>query len=144
MNMLTVLVVAVVIGALVSIVWQLKAKKRDASSEYQNRDLEAQQRFEEMLQSGESLLAFCSNDTKSRYYFAVTDRRLFLETKNGVVELIHNQIRRIDFLTPDGSKLNRDRNGAMYIKIKADKTYSVFRYSEKFDEVISALERLGW
>ena len=144
MNMLTVLVVIGVIGALVSIVWQLRAQKRDASSEYQNRDLEAQQRFEGMLQAGESLLAFCSNDTKSRYYFAVTDRRLFLETKNGVVDLAHNQIRGIDFLTPNGRKLKSDRSGAMYIKIKAGKTYSVFRYSEKFDEIISALERLGW
>ncbi len=144
MNMLTVLVVIGVIGALVSIVWQLRAQKRDASSEYQNRDLEARQRFEGMLQAGESLLAFCSNDTKSRYYFAVTDRRLFLETKNGVVELTQNQIQRIDFLTINGHKLKSDRNGAMNIKIKAGKTYSIFRYSEKFEEVVSALEHLGW
>lgn len=144
MNMLTVLVVICVIAALVSVVWQLRAQKRDASSEYQNRDLEAQQRFEGMLQAGESLLAFCSNDTKSRYYFAVTDRRLFLETKKGVVELTQNQIRGIDFLTLNGHKLKNDRGGTMYIKIKAGKTYSVFRYSEKFEEVVSALERLGW
>lgn len=144
MNMLTVLLVIGVIAALVTIVWQLRAQKRDASTEYQNRDMEAQQRFEGMLQAGESLLAFCSNDTKSRYYFAVTDRRLFLDTKNGVVELTQNQIRGIDFLTFNGHKLKRDRDGAMYIKIKAGKTYSIFRYSEKFAEVISALERLGW
>ncbi len=142
--MLTVLVVIAVIGALVALVWQLRSQKRDASSEHQNTDLEAQQRFEGMLQAGESLLAFCSNDTKSRYYFAVTDRRLFLETKNGVVELAHDQIQGIDFLTLNGHKLKRERDGAMYIKIKAGKTYSIFRYSDKFEEVVSALERLGW
>ena len=113
MDTLQVLLVISVIVALVSFVWQLRAQKRDASPENQNRDLEAQQRFEGMLQAGENLLAFCCNDTKSRYYFAVTDRRMILEAKDGTVELTQNQIKRIDFLSPNGRDLKKDRDGAM-------------------------------
>lgn len=144
MDTIIILLIIAVIGAVVAVALQAKGQKRDSSEAGKRSDQDKQQKFEGMLQSGESLLAFCSNDSKSNYYCAVTDKQVILETKDGTVKIPLDRIEKVHYLSPSGNKLKSNAEGAMYFEINAGKKYKVYRYSEKFSEVVRALVKLGF
>lgn len=141
MNGLTMLVLVLV----PSITWMLmhvRDNARDKKPEIiaQNQAKEAE--FSALLQEGETIHAICQT---SKWHSAVTQRALITEDKTGVHRIAFDQIKKIRFSDIRGRKTRAvDRVMTVELMDADGNEYSLFKYSERFFELVGMLmERAG-
>ena len=123
-----------IVGALVSIMNSVLKKKRAGSAKYQNILAEFNAAVSAMLEEGEKVEAVCGY----RPCAAVTDKRLLISSKTGIVAIPFSHIRSLKGMDTRGNK-TRDPRSIFVLEIKADKKYSIGNESEGFEDVVRAL-----
>ena len=91
-----------------------------------------------MLESEEELVGFCPNDKNNRYYCALTQKRLFIETKTGLVIILLKDVKKVicyDFVS---EKTNLAEN-TFYVAVKVGRTYRIYYYSDRFHNFVEQL-----
>ena len=129
---------AAIICSIAAYVSKRRIDKRDSDPENARQDGKKEQEFLQSLPEEENLLAVCPTDIKSQYYCAVTDRGIYIETKNGLVTIPRETVRKVIYYDHSGHKTRPDKE-VFYVMIKADKKYKIFQYSNRFSDVVAAL-----
>ncbi|MDO4828102.1 MAG: hypothetical protein Q4B19_01880 [Clostridia bacterium] len=141
MNGLTMLVL-VLVPAITWMLMRVRDNARDKKPEIiaQNQAKEAE--FSALLQEGETIHAICQT---SKWHSAVTQRALITEDKTGVHRIAFDQIKKIRFSDIRGRKTRAvDRVMTVELMDADGNEYSLFKYSEKFFELVGMLmERAG-
>ena len=117
-------------------VMRYKADKADKNPENLASDEDAERKYAALCEPGETLKVVCRG-WKEQYY-VLTDRRLILEDKKGMQSIPLNSIQNVKFRKTDGGKA-RTVDTCQSIIIYANGQYSLFRYSNKFDQITRAL-----
>ncbi len=141
MNGLTMLVL-VLVPAITWMLMRVRDNARDKKPEIiaQNQAKEAE--FSALLQEGETIHAICQT---SKWHSAVTQRALITEDKTGVHRIAFDQIKKIRFSDIRGRKTRAvDRVMTVELMDADGNEYSLFKYSERFFELVGMLmERAG-
>lgn len=136
MNPLFLGILVVLIPSLMTLVNSLLKEKRAGSEKYQNMQEEFLQRVNAMLDSDETVEAFCGYQPCA----AITGRRLLVDTKAGIQAVAYDDIKALKGVTVSGDKTN-DVERMWMIMIKADKKYTICNQSEGFAKVVESLKR---
>ena len=141
MNPIWYFLIISVIVSVAGLLYRQKTLKRDKKPEAIKMDVEKKQYFSTLLEGDEMLLSYCNNG--GSYYFAVTDKRIIIETKKETVSIPHDNIKKIIFKNFNGNKVSPFQTDSVQsVEIRSsvpEKKYHVFRYSDKFDDVVRSL-----
>lgn len=113
-------------------------KKRDNNEEVQKSDIQKRKKFESMLESEEELVGVCPNDRKNRYYCALTQKRLFIEAKTGLIIIPLKDVKKVICYNYGAEKTNLAKD-TFYVAVKASRTYKIYSYSDSFHNLVEQL-----
>ena len=128
----------VIMGLITSItVAIMKAKQAKADKNPNNieSDQRAEETFAALCEADENIKVVCRGGYKGEYY-AVTNKRLMINNKKGLVSIPLETIQKVRLQTLDGHKA-KEPSDCYHIIINADKKYSFYRNSGKFDMLSS-------
>lgn len=130
---------ALIFGALMIVTLLLGnvlRKKRAGSEKYQKILEDFRQSVNAMLEPGEVVEGICGYKPCA----AVTDRRLFVSTKNGIDVVPFSEIKSLKGLNAKADRTT-DPAWMLVFEIKAGKKYVLGNHSDGFAEVVTALMR---
>lgn len=138
MNAIIIGILSVAALGFVAEMRKMMAARSDANLDNQELDAEKQKQFGGMMQDGENLLVVCPATRSRKYYWAVTDRRLLIEGKQGLSDVPRSSIKKVVGYDHGGKKCTRPEQ-LMYLRVFADKKYYIDDGSASFTAVAREL-----
>lgn len=138
MRVWMIFLILAVIGGVVAIVSKARSSKRDNSPEGMEADRKKEAEYRARMAPGEELVAVAAIDYKSRFYIAVSNQKLYVESKKGVAEIPINTIRKITLKNSRGDKTSISGD-SIVATVKADKTYNFSNMSSNYEKVVDYL-----
>ena len=125
-----------IVGLIMTVVSQVLKKKRAGSAKYQAILEKFNEEVSAALEEGETVEAVCGY----RPCAAVTDRRLLLSDKSGLVSIPYDQIRSVK--GSDASARKTSNIGSIFfLEIKAARKWVLADEEAGFGKVVRALDR---
>ena len=127
-----VVVAAALIVSIAALIFRLRMEKEDNHSENIEADKKAKEKADSLCAEDEDVKAVCRIDRKGGYAY-LTNKRFFIDNKNGLQTILLDDIKKVTFKKMDGNKA-RYPSDCFTIIIYVDGTsYKLYRYSNSFD-----------
>lgn len=135
MNPLLLVVVGGLIIGIAFAVIKARSAKADALPENREAAQKEEEKIKAQCKEGESVKVVCRGNGKDVYY-VLTDQRLIIDKNKGMNSIPLDMIERVLFYKLGGER-TKNASDCAYFKVFVfeGKKYSLYRYSEKFDQL---------
>lgn len=135
MNPLYIVIIIGLITSITAMILRNKASKADSDPANIESDRNEEKKAVSLCDEGESVKIVCRGNGKDIYYI-LTDKRLIIDKHKGMSSIRLDMIERVRFYKTGGDKAKQSSD-CFYFKVYVfeDKTYTFYRYSEKFEQL---------
>ena len=131
MNSFYTIVILGLITIFAGFLFTIKSRKEDSKPENVKKEQEIREKYEVLCREGEKLISVCRG---YKEYYILTDQRLFIEGAKGEKTIDLDSIKTVKLLNASGGKAHTAMN-CMHIVIKAESDHTLYRQSERFNEI---------